>query len=483
VNPRAGAALAAVAMAALLVTGLRAAAQAPAAVAPSAATTAGPAAPSTMPTNAPSPIDPIVTNCNTTLPPVPPAKVTRAIATSGLPCEVSFEGGGTGSLKAQLQSAFDFYSWLTFVALNVPASGKPGDAPAAWQNFQDLFSTMLPGGMKPPSYGHSVPPPAICPRNAGATDIVQMVSKTPDTPTLQVAGQPLRTGPLIDQHGKYARYQLLLNKPMFEYVVANKLYSKAQQQHFASPIVFPAGSVTGGTTGTVGAIVVKAAWKVLDPKDPNDNPALFHSVVALVYTPAAPGVKASCKPARLGLVGLHIVHKTKSDHQWIWSTFEHVRNAPPAPPLRTAPLASHYNFYNPACPVAKCPLNAQPPQPWNPSVQPVPGGFHSQIVRATKYEPEAVASAANWNAQFHAALAGTVWANYQLITTQWPTTPDDPVHPQGQPFPLYAANTTMETYVQGNVPLASSSCMACHGNATTTAGKPSDFTFVLERAH
>jgi cytochrome c551/c552 len=32
------------------------------------------------------------------------------------------------------------------------------------------------------------------------------------------------------------------------------------------------------------------------------------------------------------------------------------------------------------------------------------------------------------------------------------------------------------------VPQSSSSCIACHNNAVDTAGTPSDFTYILERA-
>jgi hypothetical protein len=62
------------------------------------------------------------------------------------------------------------------------------------------------------------------------------------------------------------------------------------------------------------------------------------------------------------------------------------------------------------------------------------------------------------------------------------------------PAPTFLANSTLETYSQGDVPLASSSCMACHGNATSYqlpsgANQPAakffnqtDFTFMLEKA-
>jgi hypothetical protein len=219
---------------------------------------------------------------------------------------------------------------------------------------------------------------------------------------------------------------------------------------------------------------------VLDPKDPNDAPGNFHVVKAFVYTPAGPGVAESCKPTILGLAGLHIVHKTVGSPQWIWSTFEHVNNVPDA--QDGSPPATHYNFFKVGCSAAACPQNEAPPQPWDPSVDPMPGGFHSQIVRATTYPPEARASSAQWNGQFRAAVKGSVWQNYQLITTQWPTDSANKIDPNGVPFPVFAANSTMETYVQGNVPQASSSCMSCHGNAASMSGKPSDFSFVLEKA-
>jgi hypothetical protein len=424
------------------------------------------------PETTPSPIDPTVVDCNVTLPPVAPGVVTPAIARSGLPCSVAF-GNKTVNLDT-LQQAFDFNSWLTFVALTA-APGGGGDGPAAWEGWQDLSSLMLPGGAVPPPFGTEVSAPAICAGAAQGAPVLQMISKTPTTPTIEVAGQPLNTGPLIDQNGAYVRYQILVNQPMYRYVVDNGLYSKAGQRRFAADAQFPAGTtVKGSTNGTVGAIVVKVAWKVLGA---GDDASRFHATKGYVYNPAQGNVPASCRATKLGLVGMHIVHKTAAEPQWNWATFEHDANVPIA-----ATTSGHFNFYNPACRAVTCPVNRQPPQPWNPAVQPFRGGFHSQIVRTTKYPPQAVRSAALWNPQFKAALGTSVLANYHLVTTQWPTDAGNKTDPNGAPFPLFAANTTMETYVQGNVPQASSSCMACHGNATMTNGKESDFSFLLEKA-
>lgn len=417
----------------------------------------------------PAPINPVVTNCNITNPPTAPAVVTPAIAQSGLPCAVAFNDP-TVNLDT-LQQAFDFNSWLTFVALSAPATSL---GPSEWESWQDLESLMLPGGAKPPPFGTEVPPPAICAGGAPGAPVLTMVSKTVITPTVSAAGQPLNTGPLIDQNGNYVRYQILVNKPMYDYIVANGLYSKVGQQAFPDMVSFPVGAVTSGTTGTVGAIVVKAAWKVLGA---GDDPATFHSVKGYVYTPASGGTAATCTTQTLGLVGIHIVHKTANEPQWNWATFEHVANVP-----TRAVKRGKFNFYDPTCRARKCPVNRQPPQPWNAAIQPFPNDFHSQIVRATQYPAQAIKSAARWNPQFKAALKGTVLSNYELITTQWPTQPTNPTDPNGSPFPLFSANATMETYVQGNVPQASASCMACHGNATGASGKESDFSFVLEKA-
>src|SRR5690606_19257041 len=134
-------------------------------------------------------------------------------------------------------------------------------------------------------------------------------------------GQPFDTGPLIDQNGNYVRYELLVNRPMFEYLLQNRLYSRSGQQAFAGDIDFPAGAVQAGSTGTVGAIMVKVAWKVMGA---GDDASRFHTVDALAYNPPStnPRVEESCEPVTLGLVGWHAAHKTDAEPQWLWSTFE-----------------------------------------------------------------------------------------------------------------------------------------------------------------
>jgi hypothetical protein len=76
------------------------------------------------------------------------------------------------------------------------------------------------------------------------------------------------------------------------------------------------------------------------------------------------------------------------------------------------------------------------------------------------------------NAYYRALFKGSVWENYQLISTQWATGGA----PQGTPPVL--ANTTMETYIQ-----STASCLGCHGQAPKASGDGSaDFSFLLMEA-
>jgi hypothetical protein len=109
--------------------------------------------------------------------------------------------------------------------------------------------------------------------------------------------------------------------------------------------------------------------------------------------------------------------------------------------------------------------------------------FNSQIARTVHLTDETTVI----NKEFHAVLGDkNVWANYILIGTQWPSDFPCATHPSAlrdpplpgtdfdkepdmncAPTPTFLANSTLETYSQGDIPQASSSCMGCHGNAVS----------------
>ena len=69
---------------------------------------------------------------------------------------------------------------------------------------------------------------------------------------------------------------------------------------------------------------IKSAW--IDMTNV-PNPSRYYTRLAWLVDP----ISGQCSPApvTVGLVGLHIVQKTPTRPQWIWSTFEQIDNVPP----------------------------------------------------------------------------------------------------------------------------------------------------------
>jgi len=425
-----------------------------------------------------------------------------------------------------LQRTFDFYSWRTFIALNSPADGKTTisdskpDTRTRWEdmdNFKQLLDVMLPARLQPPKWptdraGMEAERERLMPEECRALHkempermVVQMIEES--------FNEPFKTGPLIDQQGHYAIFDILMNRQMFNYILEHHLNSKAGQMSAANAglaVDFPPGQ---NSDGTLGAFMLKVSWKILVPDEIQAKN--FHMVKALVLMPPGdPKAKRPCLPETLGLIGFHAVHKTASRPQWIWTSFEHIKNVPDTNEVADHHFSGPYNFYDVNCKDNCAEVNATPPrQYWQPDpalkLKFKDAKFKSQIVRETPLTD----AARHMNDIFHDMLKGTVWVNYILLSTQWPSVFGCTIlHSQSSeaaapktdflkqpdmtcsPAPTYLANSTLETYSQGKIPLASSSCIGCHGNAVsfqTGASNPrsgevrlnqSDFTFILEKA-
>lgn len=454
-------------------------------------------------------VNPIIHNCpvvNDTVGNPPRSRPAKDVLTSGQPCERVanttgiFPNDQPGHLL-NLQHGFDFYSWLTFIALNSPADGKSilqstPNGRTNWEdpaNYQQLADIMLRDGSTP-TWGKR-DYPEICLKQFGPDKTIIHVEE-------DVFNQPFKSGPLIDQNSNYAVFDILMNRVMFDYVLTRGLYSRVGQRRFKEPIEFPSGEAPqkpdGLHDGRMGAVMLKVSWRILDPVKDRAVMNKFHTIDALVYLPGGDSTKAgpACVRKTLGLVGFHVGHKTAVAPQWIWTTFEHVDNAPQQKDVEAKKIdPKHvYNFYDPSPAAASRSVNQTPPQPWDPDPSfKFRDAYKSQITRTIAITPEAE----ELNKDFRSALKGTVWENYMLISTQWPSnpgcatdkTPSSEPDPSCAPVPAFLANTTLETYSQGDIPVASSSCMACHNDATTfhepnSPNKmPSDFTFTLEKAH
>jgi hypothetical protein len=444
----------------------------------------------------------------------------KSIFERGLPCQEEVSPTGQESVGLDnLQRGFDFYSWRTFIALNSPADGTPvenaqPDARTRWEdmdNFKQLLDVMLPPKVQAATWpadrdGMEAERERLVP--AECSDLHRQFPQRMIVKMIEESfNEPFKTGPLIDQQGHYAIFDILMDRQMFNYIMANHLNTKAgQAANTTLSVDFPAGQ---NAKGEFGAFMLKVSWRILSPGEIQAKN--FHMVDALVLTP--PNAQRRCLKETVGLVGFHAVHKTASRPQWIWTSFEHVQNVPDRVEVAAHEFHGPYNFFNVNC-KGNCTENATPPTPWDPD----PAlelkfrkndSFKSQIVRETPVTP----AAKNMNAIFQSMLSNSVWKNYMLLSTQWPSafsctslqskgagTPDPKTDFLKQPdmtcspAPTFLANSTLETYSQGVVPLASSSCIACHSNAVgfqRSASNPqpsgpnlnqSDFTFMLEKA-
>jgi len=405
----------------------------------------------------------------TAAPPAPPAPPLPYRLSPYLPHDVFNPiPGATGT-----QSPMDYLSWQTFIALNWPASevqnGQPDgnlmiggqskggyypngmrSSPTVWETFKDSSDIFLPNAQPPTPF-------------SAKTQHVLF----DDT-------ESFTTSPLNDQNGRHVYYEVRMNEVEYNYIVAHKLYNSGNQK---PPFVinFPPGN---NATSEVGSVHVKAAWKILnlDGAGPHDDPSRFYTAQALIYRPGV----ASAFLATVGLVGLHIAHKTSGRPEWIWSTFEQVDNAPdmpasgqPIPPPPSPP--GQYSFTNAGCNVTQCPPNQQVALT---STQPV------QVLRVTPIPPETQ----TLNAQFQQALRNwnpkNVWQYYELVSTQWPAEPAN-TKIFGGPQPTFLANTTIETFFQGPSPAHPTakdpphSCLDCHG----MFAQQKDFVFQLFKAY
>jgi hypothetical protein len=391
-------------------------------------------------------------------------------------------------LVDELQQGFDIFSWATFVALNWPSNpdGTPMDgpitsnptAPRVWEAYIDATGVFKSQGAPPdPWGGTNTFLASIAPKHKRGQKVLFAPSKDVLAEVFQAGfGQQLLP-PIGDLNSKYVFYEIHLNKPEYDYIVANTLYSKEGQTAFLSKpkatISFPQGS---NSPQSYGAIEVKAAWKQLGT---GDDPTKFYTVVATLTDPATGN---EIPDVTMGLVGLHIITRTNSAAQWVWSTFEHVANAPDAPPKDAQPppppAGSHFNFNDPTKTQPASGYVFKPPVPPPGSKPPENPQQPTQITRVVNNVCINGAWTQALNAKMQAELAGTVWANYRLVTTQWPFNPSTFL-------PQNVTNTTMETYVQGF-----GSCMGCHTIAQTAGMLPTppggtasaNFSYLLQQA-
>ena len=229
------------------------------------------------------------------------------------------------NLEKNAQNPFDIFSWQTFGGTQLAGerrrhsdrasrSGTRPDLPRVWQSYRQ------PGEVFGPSSDDRPCPPGA----AVALFTTDMI--------LQSSGMPL-----IDRDLNYIVFDTRMNGRTEQYIVANGLESAEGQQRFrqaGKAVDFPLGHYEdkfARTGGAIGAIAVKTAWKIIDA-GASEEAGSYYTVDGQIAVPAARSEtgEALCIRTRLGLIGMHVMHRTESGNggDWIWSTFEHVSAAP-----------------------------------------------------------------------------------------------------------------------------------------------------------
>jgi hypothetical protein len=386
------------------------------------------------------------------------------------------------------QQCVNTFAWQYFINMTWPGKdglpdpsknikdwGVPGDLSYmvfdTYMSAEDVFKTTAPG-----SWGSRIKDPVT------SLKLINNTHKFNDediiTEFFQAAGG--KTPWLTDQEGNLIWYEELMNEVEFDYIKDNKFYIP-QAQHDSC--------VNGGPGIWLpnGSIELKASWRII-PEDQFETLKHRYKIIEAmipdsIYIQGDSTVIASStmKQQKLGLVGLHIIHKTPSTPQFIWATFEHVDLAP-----ETSTCISDkvdWLLYNPEnCETTP---NVAP----NPKTQSLTDP--SQIIKDPVASPQK--DAMNLNSYVHTLIKAqnptSVFQYYKLVGSQWPAgavadgdnntyTPLE----DGGKTPIVLTNVSMESYVQ------KLSCLTCHVGAGVTKklpnGKelPSDYSFLFGKA-
>lgn len=305
---------------------------------------------------------------------------------------------------------------------------------------------------------------------------------------------------LIDASGQPVRFEVLFNRQAYDYVVDHRLWSLRDLTEFINlngALQFPEGHqnespVDGGPAGSRGAIIIKAAWKILDPKEPKDNTDRFHKAWAYVTPVVRDGVPVDdCKIVPVGLVGMHIILKIDTFPSWLWSTFENTALAPNWDQLAYLPDDSAgdrdrgWLFFADSreCTAFRAcqgftAMNTPPVLTWpegashpsfvpNPSriiSQQPPGHYRSDFGDPCNRGDRDKPSFACLNADLQTGFANSAMQNYVFKGAQWldGTAAEGDISNAflGYLSPEILANAAMESFDQ-----ATSNCYACHMDA------------------
>jgi hypothetical protein len=445
-----------------------------------------------------------------------------ATASQAQPCPAPTPSISSSMLPADVSSDvlhcsnginfFDDFSWRSFVALiwpaangqrgvpdpsktNFPVNGPPvfETYKADWESFPPPTSPNPPPAPLPWSAFAGTNNPCGASVNAGWGDL--LLTAYTKFGNLGLAGfGNFFVGPVISSgfsqspaQQEYLRYQASYNKTEYDQIVDNQWYL---QSRLGNLTFCSRGATIGGQQCPAeNSVDLKSAWMDMSSVPANLR-SRYYIKKAWVLDAASDPSNPKCTQRDMGLIGLHIVSKTPTRPQWIWSTFEQIDNVPVVTGATpTTNTVFNLNDGKGAAMPANDPYCV--PQPGNPNVtcpatSPPPDAMPADASQATRFNvtrtqrigtpplPGAPDNTPATNSAYQTLLANAApdspWQYYQLVMTQWPTpgsTPSNPGSPNfsipGSPAttPVLSSfsNVALETFDQTSV---FSGCMNCH---------------------
>ena len=212
---------------------------------------------------------------------------------------------------------YNFFAWQTFVALNWPSlpNGQPAQVPIGtnpnafrvWEHFDEGWRPFEESGA------------------SGASGDTDPVRTFVSDDSLQASSQ----APMIDKFKNYFLYTVNIDDTLVDYIDSNGLNSIDGIEEFGENVsqfmFFPPGSIE-----------LKLSWRIFP--DGTDQATLDRyyvrdAEVTVADTDSETGEEFTIENIKVGLVGMHITHKTPDNPAWVWSTFEHVDLTDPSEPV------------------------------------------------------------------------------------------------------------------------------------------------------
>jgi len=340
------------------------------------------------------------------------------------------------------------FSWESFLALVEPSGKKTGQL--VFETYMTTDGLFPANGGQPLAWGKSPWPMVL----GGIT---------------KQAGSDFD---LYAQNGNEVQFDMSVNQPMYNYITQNALYNQNCFNAGSSNIHMPPASNVPPSANE--SMELKTAWLPMTKCDSSK----YHCVIA----------KVNGQATQVALIGIHIVQKLPNHEEWIWSTFEHVANAPQCTPVSSPPTGySGWNFFNSSfvaagqdctpCPNPEDPTGTEDPgdTACNPATQ-------CNVYTGANNEPNIcrVADVLDDVNQLNSSVwsqlpSNSVWKNYMLVGTLWfnpgmtsPTAPTSPVLAGSTGL----SNAVMETFTQnspdGSGGITQGNCFNCHTSAFKT---------------